>query len=49
MNLAKFSETHTLQSGIEGLKILMKNELTDNERMIMLLNKLTDFNEHVKA
>ena len=27
----------------------MKSEVTDNDRMLILFHKLTDFNEHIKA
>lgn len=46
--LSKFTETDTLLSGVEGLRNLMKIEVTDNERMTLLIHKLTDFNEHIK-
>ena len=28
---------------------MMKNDITDNDRMLMFLNKMTDFNEHTKV
>lgn len=47
--LSKFSQSHTLPQGIEELKRLMANDITDNDRMLMFLNSLTDFNAHVKV
>lgn len=47
--LSKFSESHTLQQGIEELKKLMRTDIKDSERMVIFLTKLTDFNEHIKV
>ena len=38
-----------MEQGIAELKEFMKNDITDNDRMILFLNKLTEFNEHTKV
>ena len=46
--LSKFSQSHTVLKGAEELREFMATEVTENDRMLMMLNSFTDFNVHVK-
>jgi len=46
--LQKFSDNHTLKTGIEEMKKLMINDITDTERMNTFLNAISEHNEHMK-
>jgi hypothetical protein len=46
--LGKFSDNHTLKTGIEEMKKLMMNDITDTDRMNTFLNAISDHNEHMK-
>lgn len=46
--LNKFSDAHTLKTGIEEVKRFMMNDITDTDRMNAFLNALSDHNEHMK-
>ena len=46
--LSKFSDHHTLKTGIEEIKKFMMNDITETERMNMFLSSLSDHNEHMK-
>lgn len=45
--LGKFASAHTQQQGANELKRLMKHDITDNDRMIIFLNSLGTFSEHM--
>ena len=47
--LDKFSKSHTLEKAHEELRTLMQNEISDNDRMMLFLSSLTDFNVHVQT
>ena len=47
--LNKFGQPHTLQQGIDELRHLMETEITENDRMVIFLAKLTEFNPHTKV
>jgi hypothetical protein len=46
--MSKFAANHTVLKGIEELREFMANEVTENDRMMTLLNSFTDFNVHTK-
>lgn len=46
--LSKFSDNHTLKTGIEEVKKFMATEITDNDRMNCFLNAIAEHNEHMK-
>ena len=47
--LGQFAESCTLQTGVDGLRNLIKYETTDNDRMMLLLNKLAHFSDNLKV
>ena len=47
-SLAKMANANTVSIATEEIRKLMQNDITDNERMIMFLNALSDTNEHMK-
>jgi len=46
--LSKFSDSHTLKTGIEEVKKFMTTEITDNDRMHCFLSAIAEYNEHMK-
>jgi hypothetical protein len=48
MILSKFSDNHTVKTGIEEIKRFMATEITDNDRMNSFLNTVSDHHEHMK-
>ena len=40
--LSKFSDNHTLKTGIEEIKKFMATEITDNDRMNSFLSTVSD-------
>ena len=46
--MSKFAANHTVLKGIEELREFMVTEVTENDRMVTLLNSFTDFNVHTK-
>ena len=46
--MSKFAANHTVLKGIEELREFMATEVTENDRMLTLLNSFTDFNVHTK-
>jgi hypothetical protein len=46
--LSKFSDNHTMKTGIEEVKKFMTSEITDNDRMNCFLSAISEHNEHMK-
>ena len=46
--MSKFAQNHTVLKGAEELREFMATEVTENDRMMTLLNSFTDFNVHTK-
>lgn len=46
--LSKFSDSHTLKTGIDEIKRFMTTEITDNDRMNCFLSAISEHNEHMK-
>jgi hypothetical protein len=49
MSLSKFSESFTLQQGIDEFKQILMTKTTDQDKMNYMIYKLTDFNAHMKV
>lgn len=47
--LDKFSKSHTTEQAHEEIRSLMKNDVSDNDRMMLFLTSLTEFNIHVQT
>ena len=46
--MSKFSDNHTLKTGIEEIKRFMATEITDNDRMNSFISTVSDHHEHMK-
>ena len=46
--LQKFSECHTLKTGVDEIRRIMVNDITDSDRMNIFLHAISENNEHIK-
>lgn len=44
--LSKFGEQYTLQQGLEEMRVLISSDITDNDKMNMFLQSLTNFSQY---